>query len=231
MNLLSNLIQLLFPDTCHICGRALVEGEELLCLDCFAGIPRTGMHLNPDADRQARLLTAAKALRMASMFYYINGNPYSTLIRDAKYYGRPDIDRKLARMFAAELLPTGFFDGIDLILPVPMYFLRQARRGFNQARMIADGISEITGIPVGDNLVADRPHKSQARRSAKERHTLESRIYSVHHIDELEGCHILLVDDVLTTGATLLACCEALRAAVPDSSRSLLTLAATHFRS
>lgn len=230
MNIFSDLLHLFFPRTCHVCGRPLVEGEELMCLGCFAAMPRTDMHLHPDDDRPARILTAGKALRLASMFYYIHGNPYSTLIRDAKYHGHPDIDRTLARIFAAELQPTGFFDGMDLILPVPMHFWKQARRGYNQARVIAEGISEVTGIPVGDNLVADRPHRTQTRRTASERRELASGIYSVHYAEEIHGRHILLVDDVLTTGATLLACCAALRAASPTSTRSLLTLAATHFR-
>ncbi|MDE6628310.1 MAG: ComF family protein [Muribaculaceae bacterium] len=231
MSLLRDLRRLFFPHTCRVCGRALVEGEELLCLHCLADMPRTEMHLHPDADRQARLLTAAKAIRLASMFYYINGNPYSALIRDAKYNGRPDIDRTLARVFASELLPCGFFDGIDLIIPVPMHFLKQARRGYNQAAAIAEGVSDVTGIPVGDNIVAEKPHRTQTRRSAGERRTIGGDVYGVRHPEELDGLHVLVVDDVLTTGATLLACCAALRKGAPTSARSLLTLAATRFSS
>lgn len=231
MNLLSNLLQLFFPRSCRVCGRALVEGEELLCLECYGKMPRTNMHLYPDGDRQARMLTAAKARRLASMFYYIDGNPYSALIRDAKYHRHPHIDRTLARMFARELMSTDFFDGMDLILPVPMHYLKEARRGYNQAQLIAEGISDVTGIPVGDNLVASKPHATQTRRSAKDRRNLDGGIYNVIHPEELDNRHILIVDDVLTTGATLLACCAVLRSTSPSSERSLLTLAATHFRS
>lgn len=230
MSWLFDLSRILFPVTCQVCGDALVAGEEVICLRCDMRMPRCNFHLNPTAQLPVRF-AAAKIARVAAMFPYLRENEYARLIQKAKYNNRPDIDRKLGEKFARELLPSGFFNGIDCLMPVPMHFWKQARRGFNQANEIARGISAVTHIPIVDNLVAAKAHSTQTRKSASQRQSNISGRFRVTYHEELAHKHILLIDDVITTGATIFACADTLRAAVPSITISALALAATRFRS
>jgi len=227
MGWFADFLRVFFPSTCEVCGRTLVEGEKVLCLECFTRMPRVNAHLHCNHQLALRLAGAAKVDRVASMFVYIRDTSYARVIQHSKYNNRPDIDHDLAMQFAAELRGEHFFDGIDLILPVPMHIVKKLRRGFNQAEEIANGISRVTAIPVADNLIATRSHKTQTRKSASERLANASGLYAVVAPEELEGKHVVLVDDVITTGATILACCDALRGAVGNLKISVCTLAAT----
>ncbi len=222
-----DLSRIVFPEVCNVCGEPLVEGERVLCLGCLAKMPRVNIHLNPHHELSMRFVAAAKVERVAAMFPYLRDNDYARLIQHSKYNNRPDIDFMLAEEFAAELKPSGFFNGIDVIIPVPMHWRKKFIRGYNQAEEIAKGISAIVGIEVADNLVASRSHKTQTRKNANERRLNAEGIYTVAYADELEGKHVLLVDDVITTGATMLSCCDALRSAVANVRISVLSLAAT----
>ena len=129
-------------------------------------------------------------------------------------------------MMAEEMNPDGFFDGVDLLLPVPLSYSKMARRGYNQAERVARGISQVTGIAIGDNLVA-RTHKTQTRRSLFERMANVEEIYHVENADELDGLHVMVVDDVITTGSTMSANISAIHSAVPTARISVLSVGAT----
>lgn len=229
MGWLHDLSRMLFPVCCEVCGEALVEGERVVCMSCDMRMPRCDFHLHADNELAMRF-AAAKILRVASMFPYLRDNEFARLIQKAKYNHRPDIDRHLGEKFARELMPSGFFTGIDMLVPVPMHFWKQARRGYNQAYEIARGVEAATGIQVADNLVAHRAHSTQTRKTAAERQENSRGRFKVCYPEELSGRHLLLIDDVITTGATILACADTLRAAVPSVTISALSLAATRFR-
>lgn len=224
---LHDLAGVIWPRTCEICGRSLVDGEEVLCLHCIAEIPRTNLHLSDFNSIHHRLAGGTKIERAGAFIIYRRQGDYSNLIRRGKYNNRPDLLRYLTRTYVNDLKPAGFFDDIDMLLPVPMHFFKRLRRGYNQSEVIAEEISRSTGILVGDNLKAMRGHSSQTRRSAFERFKNVKEIFSVEHPDELENLHILLVDDVITTGSTLHSCAHAIEVAVPSARVSILTLAST----
>jgi ComF family protein len=218
----------LFPRCCPICHKTLVEGEDLLCIECHWKIPRTYSHLDPNSKLLQKLISLrAPVERAAAYYFYHKGNAYSKLIQDAKYNGRPEINRSMARYFAQELKLDGFFDGIDCILPLPIHWWKQLRRGYNQSEYIALGLSDVTNIPIRYNLRAAKAHKTQTRKTGKERRKLVNNIFVVDGPDELAGKHVLLVDDVITTGTTILIAAEALHAAIPRLRLSLLSLAST----
>lgn len=220
--------RVLFPVTCQVCHTTLVEGEELMCLECLAKVPRTGYHLSADNPLHYKLVDIhAPVEKAASFFFYKNDSPYSRLVRDAKYNGHPEIDRQLARLFALELRPAGFFDGVDVIMPVPIHWLKRLRRGYNQSESIASGLSEISGLPVCGNLRASKGHSTQTRKKAKERRKALPDIFTIDNPAELAGKHILLVDDIITTGATLASCLTVIKRHIPDARLSVLTLAST----
>lgn len=222
---LKDLSRLIFPLTCEICGEALVEGERVMCLGCMESMP--SVDTRPESEFSRRFAATVKAERVAVMFAYRRDTSYARMIQKSKYNDRPDIDYNLASEFAARLSPTGFFAGIDLVLPVPMHSFKKLQRGFNQAEEIAKGIAATVGIDVSDNLVAERPHSTQTRRTAAQRLKNAEGVYAVAYSDELRGKHVLLVDDVITTGATVMSCCDALKKSVPDIRISILALAAT----
>ena len=168
--------------------------------------------------------------RVGAMFWYYRDTPYAHLIHHAKYDGRPRIGRILARRYAVKLRADGFFDGIDAIIPIPLSPLKMLRRGYNQSDAIARGLSDISGINIIDGLKSTRYRATQTRRNAYAR-WLNARNGFKPVTERLQGVsHVLIVDDVLTTGATILAAAEAIHSFNPAISISVFTLAASHLR-
>lgn len=224
---LRTLSEAVFPAVCECCGRSLVDGENLLCLKCRLDIPYTNYHRDNFNELHKRLATPGLPVeRAAAMFHYIKNSPYARLIQKGKYNDRPSIIRQLGTEFATSLSKENFFHDINLILPIPLHWLKRLKRGYNQSEVIADAISKVTSIPVGDNLVA-LPHSTQTRKNALQRASnVEGTIKVVNH-GELENRHVLLIDDVITTGATLLAAAKAIHNLSPTTRISILTLAAS----
>jgi len=221
---------MIWPRQCPVCGEALTHGERLLCLQCSLEMPRTGLHRENFSIIHRRLAGKTPIERGAALFYYYSGNPYTRLIHEAKYNDHPWIARTLAADYARELMADGFFNGIDLIVPVPLHPLKRLRRGYNQTEYIAEGLSKVTGLPVAHCLRMSRPHGTQTRLGAYARWLNSRATYQATHAEKLQGCHVLVVDDVLTTGATLLSCCRAIHDAAPTATLSVLTLGLTHLR-
>lgn len=200
----SDLLGLFLPAVCHICACPLVAGERLLCAGCLAEAPRTLLHRAQLSELNARLGRPPVAVAHAGAWLkYSRSDPFGALIRRAKYNNRPDISRELGRIYARELMADGAFSGVDVLLPVPMHILRRLRRGYNQAREVALGMAEVTSLPVGDNLVAVRPHATQTRRSIEQRMANLAGTMAVRYPEELLGLHIAIVDDIFTTGSTV----------------------------
>ena len=226
----SDLLRIVFPDVCEVCGSSLVRGEEVICLKCDMNMPRTRVHNDSFNIIHERLAGKTPIERAAGYFYYYRESDYAAIIHNAKYNGRPIIARKLAMRFARELMADNFFDGIDLVLYVPMFFLKKIKRGYNQSEYIAQGISQATNIPIGHNLISKRSHSSQTKKNSYSRWLNAQGVYDVINSEELENKHVLIVDDVVTTGATLLACCDVVHNAVPSATISVLSLAVTRLR-
>lgn len=226
----SDLLRIVFPDVCEVCGSSLVRGEEVICLKCDMNMPRTRVHNDSFNIIHERLAGKTPIERAAGYFYYYRESDYAAIIHNAKYNGRPIIARKLAMRFARELMADNFFDGIDVVLYVPMFFLKKIKRGYNQSEYIAQGISQATNIPIGHNLISKRSHSSQTKKNSYSRWLNAQGVYDVINPEELENKHVLIVDDVVTTGATLLACCDVVHNAVPSATISVLSLAVTRLR-
>lgn len=204
---------LLLPRTCVVCGSMLTLAEREsgaeMCLDCFLNLPRTHIHRLPtlSAGRNAvqeRLGDGPPLLIGGAWFYYGRDSAYASLIRSAKYNDRPALARGLGRAYGSELL-ADILDlpaQVDVLVPVPMHWRKQMRRGYNQSERIAMGLSDATGIAVGDNLRAVRAHRTQTRRTAEERRRNISGLFTVEHSEELLGLNVAVVDDVITTGTT-----------------------------
>ena len=222
---LDGFLSLLLPRYCIVCGRALVEGEECLCTLCNIDLPRTGYHLCPGNPVEQAFWGRVPVERATSYFFYRKGSDYCRILYRMKYGGERHTCEAMGRMAAAELEPSGFFEGVDCLLPVPLHADKQRRRGYNQSEWLARGVSAVTGIPVEAAWIVRRQdNETQTKKTVFERWTNVEGIFSLRAEDGLRGRHVLLVDDVLTTGATGVACASVL-AGVEGIRISVLTLA------
>lgn len=228
----TDLLNIIFPNICEVCGTTLVRGESTICTQCRLDIPRTGIHTDSFSRLHHRLASTDVSIeRAAGYFYYYRGNPYARLLHLAKYNGRHKIAHILGADYAKEIFNTGFFNGIDMLVPVPLHRTRLFTRGYNQSLHIADGISEITGIAVADILKSKRMKPSQTHKNRYERWLNAKDNYcAICDPQLLSEKHVLIIDDVMTTGATLLACAKAITSISPSSRISVLTLGVTHMR-
>ncbi len=160
----SHILNLIYPNLCEICGRRLAPGEEVMCLHCSYGLPHTKAHESSFNVVHERLAGTTPVDRGAGWFYYYRESPYAAMIHRGKYNGHPELLRALARKYARELDRDGFFEGIDVILGVPLHPLKLMMRGYNQTDYIAKGIRDVTGIRIGRNLKAARFRKTQTRK-------------------------------------------------------------------
>lgn len=223
------LVGLFFPRCCPVCGGRLVQEDECVCLTCMAGLPRTGYHLKPGNRMEQRFYGIVPIERAAAYYHYSPQSPYSRIVYRIKYLGDVRMGIFMGRCMAGHLMKDGtFLQGIDRIVPVPLSVSRLRERGYNQSLLLAQGISEVSGIPIDETLlrrVTDNP--TQTRLSGHERWENVEGIFdaSGHTLTNLCGKHFLLVDDVATTGATLANCALALHQAIPACKVSLLSLA------
>lgn len=221
----------LFPPLCEVCGSSLAPGERHACTLCMAALPRTRFHLSPEINDIHHRLSDNRRLvhRAAAMFHYYRRSPSTNLILSAKYRRRPAVIAWLGEVYAREILPSGFFDGFDVIVPVPVHWTRRLTRGYNQTEYLARGLARATHIPVDRRLLSlPSRHATQTRRSATARAANAENSFraSPSRAARYSGSSpaILLVDDIITTGATLRDCIRALSAAIPDARVSVLSL-------
>lgn len=206
------LWRILFPERCIQCGARLTVREEELCATCIFSLPLTRIHAEP-GNGVERLFWAKIDIERASAFmYYIPNSETRLSFMRLKYQRhRPQMGHFFGRMMACDLADTDFFSTIDLIVPVPLSAQRRRQRGYNQAAQLALGIAAATGLPVCEEAVerhVDNP--TQTHLNAHERSQNVKDIFRLVRPELVAGRHILLVDDILTTGSTILSCAETL---------------------
>ena len=184
-------------------------GEEVLCVRCQPDLPRVRT-VSFEENDIARIFWGLVPIEKGiSFFHYTPHSPHSRILFELKYHNHPEVGKTMGRMMAEELKATSFFDGIDLIVPIPLSRKKERQRGYNQSDWIAWGISEATGIPTDTtSVVRTKSNPSQTTLDHRQRRENVRDIFAVRHPGNLEGRHILLVDDVITTGATMLSCAE-----------------------
>ena len=187
------------------------QGEEVLCVRCQADLPRVRT-ISFEENDIARIFWGLVPIEKGiSFFHYTPHSPHSRILFELKYHNHPEVGKTRGRMMAEELKATNFFNGIDLIVPIPLSRKKERQRGYNQSDWIAWGISEATGIPTDTtSVVRTKSNPSQTTLDHRQRRENVRDIFAVRHPGNLEGRHILLVDDVITTGATMLSCAEAI---------------------
>jgi len=221
-----DFLSLFLPRLCLGCRAHLVRGERVLCTDCLLSMARTDFHRKRDNTLEQAFWGRCLVERAAAFSVYNRGSRIRKLIHALKYNGRTEIGRMLGELYGNILAESGFMTDIDMIVPVPLHPARQRQRGYNQSDYIAFGLSDASGVAVKKNIIR-RAIKtgSQTKRGRYERWENVKSLFFVPDPEVVMGRHILVVDDVITTGSTMEACVNALHEA-GEVKVSLVALAA-----
>ncbi len=203
------LSELLFPQICIVCGDKLIEQEQWICLHCLHHMPRTNFHLQPE-NPVAQLFYGRVQIELAtSFFYFSKGSKYQTLLHHLKYKGMKEIGEEIGKHFGIDLMQSPEFSSVDIICPVPLHPDKEKKRGYNQSWWIASGMARQMGKELSDdNLKRKTATETQTRKNRFERWQNVEGIFELGRPETFAEKHILLIDDVVTTGSTLEACAQ-----------------------
>ncbi|MDR2126430.1 MAG: ComF family protein [Prevotellaceae bacterium] len=219
---------LIYPELCEICNKSLVRGEKLICSNCRIDIPLTRNWHERENSVEQIFWGRAPVVAATSYFFFARGSKYRILLHKLKYAGRADIGVTLGLWFGNELAASKRFSDIDCIIPVPLHPAKQKSRGYNQSEKICEGLSIALNKPVDiKTVIRSAFTNTQTQKNRMERWHNVSNVFEIINPEKLKNKHVLLVDDVLTTGATLEACCNAILSNA-DCRISIATLAFAH---
>jgi ComF family protein len=225
LNPFVDFINLMFPELCVVCGISLQRNEHLLCITCLHGIPKTNYHLIEGNPIEKRFWGKVPIYRATSYFFFQKGSSFQKLLHILKYKGNKEIGELMGKYAAIDLLDSPDFTSIDVILPVPLHPKKYKSRGYNQSEWISKGLSVVLNKPLDiTTLIRIHENATQTKKSVFERYKNTEGIFELKDKNIFAGKHILLVDDVLTTGSTLEACVRVLLE-TPEIKISIFTLA------
>lgn len=223
--ILNDLLCLFYPRLCLLCKTPLIKGEEQICLSCLSGLPLTRFGQTTD-NPVAQLFIGKIPFTDASAFLYFEKEGHvQTLIHTLKYKDNKELGYQLGRMAALEYQKAGQFASADLLLPVPLHPRRLRQRGYNQAEWIARGISSVWHLPIDTTSVRRiKQTETQTHKQVYERWENVQNTFELTDAEKLQGKHVLLIDDVITTGSTIEACANTI-ASISGTQVSLLGIA------
>ena len=202
-----DFIYLFFPRPCLACSDALVKGEETICTRCLMEMPKSYYHLDRQNPFYQKLRGRISVERVMALFKFVKQTRIQHLMHALKYKNHPEIGVALGRIYGSELKEAGIQNEIDMIIPVPLHRSKKRSRGFNQSERFGYGLSEVLGIPCLDEvLIRTIKTETQTRKTRLNRWQNVKEVFQLGNPEQVRGKRILMVDDVITTGATLEAC-------------------------
>lgn len=222
MKFISDIFHLFVPRVCPACGKPLVEGEQTFCTLCRMNAPLTNHPTEAHNNLLEHMRESVPVERAAALLRFTKGSGWRRTIHEFKYAGSWRIARECGRWLGEALAEGGLFYDVDIVVPVPLHRRKRLRRGYNQADYIAEGVAAALSRPrSAGNLIRHTNNPSQARKRRRERWENVEGIFTVLRPEEFEGKHILLVDDVITSGATISSCAQAILGQVPGAKVSI----------
>jgi ComF family protein len=222
----ADFFNLLFPECCNACGTSLFYGEKSVCIKCLYDLPYTDFHLYPDNPVAKLFWGRIQCQEAMALLYFKKGTKVQNLIHHLKYKGQTGAGLMLGRMIGEKLLSNRLYQKADLIIPVPLHQKKESSRGYNQSKCIADGVAEVLQLPVITGLLTRQVNTAtQTKKNRYHRFENMQSVFEIHRPCVLENQHVLLIDDVITTGATLEACGKILL----DSGLRKLSVAAAAY--
>lgn len=225
---LNDFIGLIYPDVCSGCGNILLKHEKYICTKCLFDIPKTKFH-DDDENVVNKLFWGKTRIEAATAYCYFHKEGIlQQLLHQLKYKGKKEVGYLLGKYLGAELLESVKFSTIDKVIPIPLHPKRLKKRGYNQSEWIGNGIIEIMNLEIDNiSVIRDTYTETQTNKNREQRWDNVKSIYKVCDENALKGKHILLVDDVITTGATIEACAQTILQ-IPDVKVSIAALAVAH---
>ncbi|MBI9054587.1 MAG: ComF family protein [Bacteroidales bacterium] len=221
---LKDFFNLIFPDLCVVCNSHLVNQETLICTKCLYNLPKTNFHKEIN-NPVSQLFWGRTNVCFATGFFFFNkGSVYQSLMHKFKYHGYKEIGLVVGRYFGSQIRNSNFNE-IDVIIPVPLHKSKFKKRGFNQSEWLGMGLSDAMNKPLDtETLIRAIATETQTRKSRFERWENVDSIFQITNKKSLIGKHVLLVDDVVTTGSTLEACANAVLQ-IENTKVSIATMA------
>jgi ComF family protein len=207
LRLLSDFTSLFFPEYCLGCSSGLVKGEEILCTRCILDLPRTGYQFTNENPVKEKFVGRLPVKHATAFLKFRKTGIVQHLLHQLKYNNHPEIGRRLGKFFGKEMNEIGLASDFDIIIPMPLYHSRQLKRGYNQSTMFAEGLMNSLEVPYDDVAVVRQVNTStQTRKNKTERWENVKQAFSVKDSAAIKNKRILLVDDIITTGASIEAC-------------------------
>ena len=223
-----DLVSLLFPNLCQSCEQPLAKGEDVICLMCQYELPETKFYLEKDNVIEKLFWGRVQIEHAASFYYFDSKTKIQHLLHQLKYHGKKEVANKVGALFGTQLIKAKYFKGINMIIPVPLHRRRMKERGYNQSDHFAEGLSESMNIPWSNKILLRKQYTStQTGKTRFERWNNVMSAFMVINKGLPNDSHVLLVDDVVTTGATLEACAKTLLE-IEGLKVSIATIAVAH---
>lgn len=202
-----SILHVVFPHVCDGCGSDLLNIESRLCIRCIASLPETNFEIHPNNPVEKDFWGRIPIVNASAHLYFTKESLVQHLMHQLKYKGNKELGLQLGRLMGNALKSADRFNKIDALIPLPLFPSKEKKRGYNQATVLCDGIAEILNIPVLNNVITRPQHtETQTKKGRIERwRNIEGKFQLVDPL-KIQSKHILLVDDVVTTGATLEAC-------------------------
>jgi ComF family protein len=204
---LADFVSMLFPELCPACGESLVAGEHIICTNCLYSLPLTNFHLQPDNIVAQQFWGKLPLQGAYSLYHFAKGGKIQNLMHHFKYKGMKQIGNILGEIAGKQLKGSPVFSSVDVIIPVPLHKSRLRQRGYNQSTCFARGLAtQLNAIVDDNNLIRTHATETQTHKGRFMRFENMQEVFRVMDAESLKGKHMLLVDDVVTTGSTLEAC-------------------------
>lgn len=200
------VLHLLFPHVCTGCGSDILSGESVLCMRCIDAMPETNFELHPNNPVEKTFWGRLPLAGATAQFYFTKESLMQHLMHQFKYKGNKDLGLQLGKIMGEQIKKSNRFE-VDALIPLPLFPAKEKRRGYNQATVLCEGMAESMKIPVLDNIIIRPQHtETQTKKGRIERWKNMEGKFILTAPDAIRNKHLLLVDDVVTTGATFEAC-------------------------